>query len=249
MTTRDIVLDAQGIEHSYGRRAVLRGVDVMLHAGEMVALLGPNGSGKTTLMKVLVGLLRADGGRVDGPAGRAVGWVPQGGAIYQRLTVRENLELFARLLHLPGKARDVARAAAERAELAPWFDALGSELSGGLRQRLNVTVGLLGDPRMLVLDEPTTGVDLVHRTALYRQLRTRADDGCSVLYSTHAVEDAAAADRVTVLVNGVTAFDGKLADVAHVDGESPEEYDQLDLVSRGLLRLWATNPHDDEVAR
>ncbi|MCW2961657.1 MAG: hypothetical protein JWM90_2044 [Thermoleophilia bacterium] len=243
------VLVARGIEHRYGRRAVLRDVDITLRVGEMVALLGPNGAGKTTLMKVLVGLLRADDGKVEGPVGRAVGWVPQGGATYQRLTVRENLELFARLLHLPGDATTLAREAAERAELSPWFDSLGSELSGGLRQRLNVTVGLLGDPRLLVLDEPTTGVDLVHRTALYRQLRERADDGCSVLYSTHAIEDAAAADRVTVLVSGSTAFEGLLADVADVLGDSPAEYDQLDAVSRGLLRLWATDPHDDEVAR
>ncbi|MCW2955213.1 MAG: multidrug transporter ATPase [Thermoleophilia bacterium] len=249
MTSPHALLQAEGIEGGYGRRAVLHGIDVELHAGEMVALLGPNGAGKTTLMKILVGLLAAKRGTVDGPSGRRVGWVPQGGATYQRMTVRENLELFARLLHLPGSPRDVARTAATAGDLLPWFNSLGSELSGGLRQRLNVTVGLLGDPDLLVLDEPTTGVDLVHRTALYHLLRSRADEGCSVLYSTHAVEDAAAADRVIVLVGGVIAYDGTLEGVADVAGTSPAKYAALDPVSRGLLRLWAGDPSEREVAR
>ena len=132
MTT---LLDARGLERGYGRRDVLRGVDLSLERGEVVALLGPNGAGKTTLMKVLVGLLDPSAGRVDGPTGRAVGWVPQGGATYARMSVRENLELFARLLHLPGSPRDEALAAARAADLEPWYEALGSELSGGLRQR------------------------------------------------------------------------------------------------------------------
>jgi ABC-2 type transport system ATP-binding protein len=242
------LLVARGVERGYRRRAVLRGVDLELQRGEIVALLGPNGSGKTTLMKVLVGLLDASAGTVDGPRGRAVGWVPQGGATYQRMSVRENLQLFARLLRVPGKHRDVARAAADAADLGPWFESLGSELSGGLHQRLNVAVGLLGDPELLVLDEPTTGVDLVHRTAMFRVLRSRADAGCSVLYSTHSLEDAASADRIVVVVDGRIAYSGTLEGIAAFDDGSSDKDRQaahipgLDPISHGLLRMWKGAP-------
>ncbi len=242
MSDRHLV-EVRGIERGYGRRSVLRGVDLTLEHGEIVALLGPNGAGKTTLMKVLVGLLDQSAGTVRGPRGREVGWVPQGGATYARMSVRENLELFARLLDLPGSTEQVARAAARAAELEPWYESLGTELSGGLRQRLNVAVGLLGDPRLLVLDEPTTGVDLVHRTALFHVLRERAAQGCTVLYSTHSLEDAAVADRIIVVVRGRVCYDGTLAGVADVpvtgpDPVSVEDALRLDPVSIGMLRLW-----------
>ncbi len=235
-------LTATGIVRGYGRREVLRGVDVRIDAGEVVALLGPNGSGKTTLMKVLVGLLPPRAGRVDGPRGARAGWVPQGGATYARLTVRENLELFARLLKLPGSAREHAVEAIRRGDLQPWTDTPGADLSGGLRQRLNVAVGLLGDPELLVLDEPTTGVDLVHRTAMFRVLRDRARAGTSVLYSTHSIEDASVADRVIVVVEGRIAYAGTLEALAVSDADAVRERGghlaELDAVSLGLLRLW-----------
>ncbi|MCW2925393.1 MAG: transporter ATP-binding protein [Thermoleophilia bacterium] len=239
MTAAPSVLEAHGIELGYGRREVLRGVDISVEAGEVVALLGPNGAGKTTLMKVLVGLLDPRAGTVRGPVGRHVGWVPQGGAVWQRLTVRENLELFARLLDLPGDPIEVARTAAEAATLEPWYATLTSDLSGGLRQRLNVAVGLLGDPDLLVLDEPTTGVDLVHRTAMFAVLRERAGAGCGVLMSTHSLEDAAIADRVVVVVGGRARYSGPLAGLADVDGADAHASADVDPVSAGLLRLWA----------
>jgi len=226
----ETLLRARGVELAYRRREVLRGVDLDLHAGEVVALLGPNGAGKTTLMKVLVGLLDSRAGEVQAPAGRMIGWVPQGGATWQRLTVRENLELFTRLLRLPGDVAEIASSAAHAARLEPWFETLGSDLSGGLRQRLNVAVGLLGDPALLVLDEPTTGVDLEHRTELFRVLRAHASAGGGVLVSTHSVEEAELADRVVVIVGGRDVHTGTLADVADETGDVPA----------GLLRLWAT---------
>jgi ABC-2 type transport system ATP-binding protein len=235
--TSSPVLEANDIVRGYGKRHVLRGVDLRIAPGEIVALLGPNGAGKTTFMKVLVGLLDADSGRVTGPLGRGVGWVPQGGAVYARMSVRENLELFAKLLDLR-KPTETAWAAAQEADLEPWYESLGTELSGGLRQRLNVAVGLLGHPPLLVLDEPTTGVDLVHRTALFRLLQERANKGGAVLYSTHSLEDASWADRVVVMVNGQTAYEGSLEGVAAVPGADLHT-EAHDPISAGLLQLWA----------
>jgi ABC-2 type transport system ATP-binding protein len=245
--TRDgRLLRASAITRSYGRRQVLRGVDLTLDRGEIVALLGPNGSGKTTLMKVIVGLLDPAAGTVDGPGGNAVGWVPQGGATYQRLTVRENLELFARLLRLPGDAAHEAKSAARAADLDGWFETQGADLSGGLRQRLNVSVGLLGDPELLVLDEPTTGVDLVHRTAMFRVLRERAAQGCGVLYSTHSLEDAASADRIVVVVEGRVVYSGELEGIADAAATESGHIAGLDPISAGLLRLWGETAEGSE---
>lgn len=230
-----VLLRATGVRYNYGTDTVLRGVDLELAAGEMVALLGPNGAGKTTFMRTVVGLLRPRGGSVDGPHRSQIGWVPQGGAVWQRLTVRENLALFARLLHLRQPA-DVAVQAAREADLEPWLDHACSDLSGGLRQRLNVVVGLLGSPRLIVLDEPTTGVDLHHRVAMFRVLRQRADSGSAVLYSTHSLEDGAAADRAVVLAGGEARFSGPIDQLAaHA---RPDEHPTLDARSRGLLALW-----------
>jgi ABC-2 type transport system ATP-binding protein len=237
------VLQARGLRKRYARREVLRGVDLDLYAGELVALLGPNGAGKTTLMSLLVGAVRPDGGTVSGESSSA-GWVPQAGGTYGRLTVRENLELFSGLLRLPGDRAKLAAQAAARAGLEPWFDNQAAQLSGGLRQRLNIAVGTLGDPAALVLDEPTTGVDLVHRHGMWGMLRERAAAGCAVLYSTHSGDDAALADRVLVLVDGRMSYAGPLAGIASFADASSVGPDGLvaglpvDAVSRGLLALW-----------
>ncbi len=238
------LLDARGIEGGYRGRQVLRGVDLRLEPGEIVALLGPNGAGKTTFMKMVVGLIDQSAGTIDGPTGRAIGWVPQGGATYARLTVRENLELFARLMNLPVPPRAAAAATIRSGDLQPWTDTPVSELSGGLRQRLNIAVGLLGDPQLLVLDEPTTGVDLVHRTAMFTMLRERSQAGCGVLYSTHSLEDASVADRIVVVVGGRVVYDGSLEGIADAaEGFDTDQHPYghvpgLDPISTGLLAIW-----------
>jgi ABC-type multidrug transport system ATPase subunit len=237
----DVLLAARDVSHAYRTNPVLRGVDIELRGGELVALLGPNGAGKTTLMAALVGLIEPTGGTISGSP-RAAGWVPQGGATYMRLTVRENLVLFARLLHLEGDPAENAVHVARDAGLEPWLDHAGSELSGGLRQRLNVAVGLLGDPQVVVLDEPTTGVDLHHRHEMWRVLRSRAEHGRSVLYSTHSLEDASIADRVVMLAGGHVVYTGTLAGLAEhapaasIDAHIPDTVE--DPVARGMLALW-----------
>lgn len=269
MTATNRHLTAQGIVKSFGDRHVLGGVDVTVRAGELVALLGPNGSGKTTLLSIMSGLAQGDAGTI-GHTPQSVGWVPQGGATYGRLTVRENLEMFARLGALRSSKRrtqlgsstadrtrasakdnartsaeDRARASAERAELMPWFNTLSQELSGGLRQRLNVAVGMLDEPPALILDEPTTGVDLIHRHQLWSVLRACAAGGGAVIYSAHTMEDAAIADRIIVLVNGVISYDGKLNDIADFVEEPPGMVERTsfaqvaDRRERALLQLWS----------
>jgi ABC-2 type transport system ATP-binding protein len=227
-----VALTAHGISKRYGNAVVLDRVDLTLEQGELVALLGPNGAGKTTLMTLLVGHRQPDSGSVV-RAGARCGWVPQGSATWQRLTVRENLRAFARLLVVDGDADAVAVDAAERAGLTAWLDHTCTQLSGGLLQRLNVVVGLLGDPAVAVLDEPTTGIDLIHRARLWDLLRTRANDGAAVLYSTHTVEDAAAADRVIVLAAGRVAYSGKLDQIGNGD------------VTRGLFDMWGATRGDE----
>lgn len=236
-TNHDVVLAARGISKGFGRRSVLTGVSMELHAGELVALLGPNGCGKTTLMSILVGALNADQGSVE-CSGSSPGWVPQGGGTYGRLTVRENIELFTALV-LPDEDRHQhAKLTAEAAHLMPWFDQPTASLSGGTRQRLNIAIGMLGSPTVTVLDEPTTGVDLAHQSEMWALLRARISDGGTVLYSTHNTADAALADRVMVLVGGEIVYSGPLAGVAQFAPEHSGAFAELDPTSRGLLALW-----------
>lgn len=236
LSTFSSVLRAERIHKRFGRRHVLTGVDIDLAAGELVALLGPNGCGKTTLMSILVGAATADAGHVH-HTGALPGWVPQGGGTYGRLTVRENLELFAAMITPNVDKRDVAREIAETAELMPWFHSPTMTLSGGTRQRLNIAIGMLGDPAVTVLDEPTTGVDLAHRSQMWGVLKRRVQNGGTVLYSTHNNADAALADRVLVLVGGSIVYSGSLEGIAEFAASAHDE-DALDPVARGLLTLW-----------
>nr|WP_246851500.1 ABC transporter ATP-binding protein [Patulibacter sp. SYSU D01012] len=198
---------AEGLVRRYGDRTVLRGVDVHAEPGEIVAILGPNGAGKTTLLSLLAGLQPPDAGTV-GRTAREVGWIPQQPALYRRLTVRENLELFARLDDVPDAAARVDRmldqaGLADRAQ-----DPVGS-LSGGGQQRVNVAIGLLGDPPVVLLDEPSSSLDPRQRERMWRFLTDLAAEGRAVVFSTHDVAEAERyAARVVVLVAGRIAFAG-----------------------------------------
>ncbi len=226
------VLRVDEIDKSFGHsKNVLRGLNMTLDAGEVVALLGPNGSGKTTLFSIIVGATQADQGTVD-MKGATCGYVPQKGGVYSRLTVRENIELFSRLFKVPGDTRANARKIAEEAGLMPWFNHLASELSGGLRQRLNISIGLLGTPQILILDEPTTGLDLLHRHDMWVVLKQHAANGKTVLYSTHSIEDAQYADRICVLVDGKICWTGRLNDLPGAGSGTDAE------ISSALREMW-----------
>jgi ABC-2 type transport system ATP-binding protein len=194
---------ADSICKRYGERDALRSVSFAVDEGEKVAIIGPNGAGKTTLLQILAGALKPTSGSVtvDG----AVGWVPQHPALYSKLSVAENLRLFARLERVPDVERRVARML-EQTALGERADDEVALLSGGNRQRVNIAIGLLGDPRVLLLDEPSASLDPRQRERLWAFL---LDLGTTVVFSTHDVGEAERyADRLLVLADGELLFTG-----------------------------------------
>jgi ABC-2 type transport system ATP-binding protein len=208
-----VALSVLGLGKRFGELEALRGVSFDAHEREMLAVVGPNGAGKTTLLSIIAGTLRASTGSVNGPsagsgAGREVGWAPQQPALYSKLSVAENMRLFARLEGVAEPDREVARML-EQTGLSARADDLLGQLSGGNRQRVNVAVGLLGNPPVLALDEPSSALDPRQRERLWRFIRGLADAGTSVIFSTHNVGEAQRyGDRVIVLDEGRMIFDG-----------------------------------------
>src|SRR5919201_3621117 len=177
---RGLVLEARDISKRFGEREALKRVSLEASRGELVAIIGPNGAGKTTLLSILAGIQRADGGSVSRRPGE-VGWVPQQAAVYNKLTVAENLRLFARLEKCPDVEGVVERMLAQTA-LEQRRDDPVSELSGGNRQRVNIAIGLLAEPEVLLLDEPSAALDPRQRERLWEFILGLAEQGTTVVY-------------------------------------------------------------------
>jgi ABC-2 type transport system ATP-binding protein len=210
------LLAARGLVKRYGEREALRGVDVEARAGELVAVIGPNGAGKTTLLSILAGVQPASAGTIAGAPG--IGWVPQQPALYSRLTVAENLELFARLERV-ADTRGAVRAMLEQTDLRERAGERVDRLSGGNAQRVNIALGLLSDPAVLVLDEPSSSLDPRQRERLWRFILDLSARGRCVLFSTHNVAEAERyADRVVVLADGELLFSGSPVELARTAG-------------------------------
>ena len=211
------VLEARGLDKRYGERTALAGVSLSARPGELVAVIGPNGAGKTTLLSILAGIVPPDGGEIT-VAPRDVGWVPQQAGLYGKLTIRENLELFARLERVehPGAAVERMLALSDLGERA---DEEVSRLSGGNRQRVNIAIGLLADPPVLLLDEPSAALDPRQRERLWEFLGKLAGGGTTVVYATHNILEADRhADRVVVLADGEALFAGAPKELEAVAG-------------------------------
>jgi ABC-2 type transport system ATP-binding protein len=200
-------VEARRLVKRFGDREALRGVSFATDPGELVAVIGPNGAGKTTLLSILAGILDPDGGELvlgDG----AVGWVPQQAALYRRLTVEENLLLFARL----EKHEDPHASVEEMLELAGLGERRGeivARLSGGNQQRINIAIGLLSRPSVLLLDEPSVGLDPRQRARLWEFVSALAGRGTTVIFSTHDIQEAERyGGRLLVLADGEALFDG-----------------------------------------
>jgi ABC-2 type transport system ATP-binding protein len=206
------VLEARGLTKLYGSRAALRSVGFEARRGELLAVIGPNGAGKTTLLSILAGIVPPDEGEVSAQDG-AIGWVPQQAALYRRLTVEENLRLFARLERVDEVESSVQRML-EQADLGERRADQVSELSGGNQQRVNIAIGLLARPAVLLLDEPSAGLDPGQRIRLWEFVAGLAKTGTTVIYSTHQIEEAAHyGDRLLVLADGEALFDGTFLDL------------------------------------
>jgi len=201
-------VQARGLVKRYGSREALKGVDLATSPGELVAVIGPNGAGKTTLLSILAGIVKPDGGEVSVPQDE-VGWVPQQAALYRRLTVEENLLLFARL----EKSGDPRGAVEEMLELTALSERRGevvARLSGGNQQRINIAIGLLAQPSVLLLDEPSVGLDPRQRARLWEFVSALAEErGTTVIFSTHDIQEAERyGRRLLVLADGEPLFDG-----------------------------------------
>jgi ABC-2 type transport system ATP-binding protein len=225
--TSTAVLEVRQLVKRFGAREALRKVSFEARAGELVAVIGPNGAGKTTLLSILAGISRPDEGELHGPEGK-IGWVPQQAALYRRLTVEENLLLFARLEKRP----DPRAALEEMLELTGLAERRGeivARLSGGNQQRINIAIGLLARPSVLLLDEPSVGLDPRQRARLWEFVSALAGDhGTTVIFSTHDIQEAERyGGRLLVLADGEGLFDGSPDGLREaVRREAPEAADQ-----------------------
>jgi ABC-2 type transport system ATP-binding protein len=224
--TGEAALEARGLVKRYGERAALRGVDFGAQPGELLAGIGPNGAGKTTLLSILAGIAKPDEGEVHLPQG-GVGWVPQQAALYRRLTVEENLLLFARL----EKHEDPHASVEEMLDLTGLTARRGeivARLSGGNQQRINIAIGLLSRPVVLLLDEPSVGLDPRQRARLWEFVLGLAGRGTTVIFSTHDIQEAERyGQRMLVLADGEALFDGPPEELREaVRSEAPEAADK-----------------------
>lgn len=215
-------IDVTGLTKRYGGRAVVDQLSIQLATGRICGFLGPNGSGKTTTIRMLCGLLTPDSGSgtclgLDlitqaAQIKRQVGYMTQRFGLYEDLTIRENLDFVARLFELPQRKRAV-ELALERLELTVRQHQLAGALSGGWKQRLALAACLLHEPRLLLLDEPTAGVDPKARRDFWDEIHRLAAQGITVLVSTHYMDEAARCHELIYIANGQVLIRGTQADI------------------------------------
>src|SRR5712672_507705 len=218
----DIAIDVEGLTKSFGGRAVVQDLSMQVKRGSIYGFLGPNGSGKTTTIRMLCGLLTPDSGegtclgydirRDADKIKRRVGYMTQRFSLYQDLSVRENLEFVARLYGLPN-ARGAAREMINRIGLSGREEQLAGELSGGWKQRLALGACTLPNPQLLLLDEPTAGVDPKARREFWNEIHALAGRGLTVLVSTHYMDEAERCHEIAYIAYGDLLAHGTVAEV------------------------------------
>jgi ABC-2 type transport system ATP-binding protein len=238
-----LVLEARNLRKMFGDLVAVGDVSFHIAEGETYGLLGPNGAGKTTTISMVCGLLERDGGEVmvggtpvtttSTRAKRAIGYVPQDIAIYPDLSARENLMFFGHLYGM--RAPDLRRRVDEVLEvigLSERASDRSEEFSGGMKRRLNIGIGLLHGPRLLMLDEPTVGVDPQSRNAILESVEALSLRGMAVLYTTHYMEEAERlCDRVGIIDEGEIKAEGTRAELVSLVGQR----DRVRLLATGLL--------------
>jgi ABC-2 type transport system ATP-binding protein len=217
-----VALRVSALGKRFGELIALEDVSFELRAGELLAVLGPNGAGKTTLLSAIAGVQPPSAGTVSLPPVE-IGWAPQQPALYSKLTVSENLELFARLERVP-EPRQAVAGMLEQTGLQGRAGEQLERLSGGNRQRVNVAIGLLGDPPVLALDEPSASLDPAQRERLWTFVAGLTGAGRAVVFSTHNPAEAQRhADRLLVLDDGRVAFDGTTAELLAAAGAAESD--------------------------
>jgi ABC-2 type transport system ATP-binding protein len=257
------VARCSGLRRTFGERVAVDDVSFAIAAGETYGLLGPNGAGKTTAISLLCGVLEADAGtvEVDGrpisprhPEHRAaIGYVPQDLALYPDLSARENLRFFGKLQGLRGAPLAERTAAVlEVVGLADRADERVDEYSGGMKRRINIAVGLLHEPKLLVLDEPTVGVDPQSRSAILDAVAELGGAGLAVLYTTHYMEEAERlCDRIGIIDDGRLVAEGtrrelidRLGTAGHVRVEATGDLDRFARAAAALPMVEAVSTAD-----
>ena len=225
----EIAIEVEGLTKFFGKKKVVDNLSMRVERGMIYGFLGPNGSGKTTTIRMLCGLLTPDAGRgtclgydiltQQHEIKRRVGYMTQKFSLYGDLTIRENLEFVARIYGLRDP-REAARAALERLGLLDRADQLASELSGGWKQRLALGACTLPDPALLLLDEPTAGVDPKARRDFWDEIHRLAESGLTVLVSTHYMDEAERCHRIAYIAAGRLLVSGTTADIIAAAGLS-----------------------------
>lgn len=214
MTAR---ISLTNLQKSFGSQTVLAGINFDVQVGEIVGLIGPSGVDKSTAIKTMLGMEKADGGEAlvldhhmpNRQILGQIGYMAQSDALYESLTARENMRFFGQMRGI--KAHDLANqieASAKVVQLTPDLDKRVSGYSGGMKRRLSLAIAFLGNPPLLILDEPTVGIDPALRRQIWADLKRLRDQGTSILVTTHVMDEAELTDRVALLINSkIIAFD------------------------------------------
>ncbi|WP_445488969.1 ABC transporter ATP-binding protein [Niallia sp. 03133] len=209
--TTNLVISVDSVYKSFGNQSTLHNINMKLRRGEIYGLLGPSGSGKTTLVKELVGLDTPDQGSImvldsqmpDLKVMERIGYMAQADALYQELTAMENLDFFAALYGLKRKKKkERIEWAASLVDLSDHLDKLVSNYSGGMKRRLSISIALLNNPDLLILDEPTVGIDPVLRKSIWTAFQRLKEKGTSIIVTTHVMDEAEKCDTLGMIRNG-----------------------------------------------
>ena len=255
------VLDIQNLSKAFGQRQALTKLTLRLLPGEVYGLLGPNGAGKTTTINLLSGLLRPDSGQVliaGQPASEAtkpyLGIMPQQNLLYQSLTCRENLSFFAKIYGLKSSLRSQRiQASLQAVNLQDRAKSVVGSLSGGMQRRLSLAVAIVHQPKLVVLDEPTTGLDIEARYEVWELIRQLKQQGVTVLLTTHLLDEAERlCDRIGFLKQGQLIAQGSLTELrTHIPAQEIvllQTPDEVSAVARAATYGWMMRRYDTHLA-
>lgn len=220
--TNDFIIDVKGLNKHFGQEHAVKDLMLQVKQGEIFGFLGPNGSGKTTTIRIICGLLTPDSGQgqclgyniltEQNRIQRLIGYVPQSFSLYQDLTVKENLSFIARVYNL-ASPKKMVEAVVKDLDLTFYQNKLAGGLSGGWKQRLSLAAALIHDPKLLLLDEPTAGVDPKARREFWQYISQLTTRGISTLVSTHYMDEAERCNRLAYIVNGSLMVQGTIDEV------------------------------------